>query len=163
MMGIIGGLVSAAGSVLGGIAAANQADGQAKAMDIAANEASAVGQRNAIQRQREANYVLSRQRSVAAASGGSASDPTVVDLMAKTGVEGDYQAKSAIYEGDTRRDNLNYQADLTRMQGDQALLSGFIGGATSMINGFSSFRMAGLMPYQPTYAPIYGSGSYFFG
>lgn len=139
-LSVIGALVSAAGSIVGGIAANNQAKAQAQAMTVRAGEERAASQREAIDRSREAKLVMSRQQAVAAASGGGAADPTVVNLMAGVAARGDYNSATALYEGETKGRGLEYQATLTRMQGRQAMFAGFINGASSILSGFSNFQ-----------------------
>lgn len=146
-LALIGGLIGAAGSVIGGISANNQAQAQASALKVQAGEERASSQREAITRTRQANLIMSRQQTVAAASGGGAGDPSVVNLMAGVGAQGQYEAGSAMYEGETKARGDEHQADITKMQGKQALFAGFINGAGSMINGFSTFsRYSGGMP-----------------
>lgn len=163
-LGVIGALVSAAGSIIGGISAKNQAEAQAAAMEVRAGEERAGSQREAIRRSREAKLVMSRQQAVAASSGGDASDPTVVNLMAGVAREGEYQSGAALYEGETKGRNMEYEAKLARMQGRQAMFAGFINGFSSMISGFSSFGGYGGSgpPAMPATASA-GSGSYFYG
>jgi hypothetical protein len=163
-MGLIGGLISAAGSIVGGIAANNQAKAQAKAMEVRAGEERAVSQREAIRRSKEAKMVMSRQQAVAASSGGGAGDPTVVNLMSGVGAEGKYQSGVALYEGETKGRGLEFDADIRRMEGRQALFAGFIGGASSILNGFSNFsQYASSPPPSRTMPSAVGGGGYFYG
>ena len=162
MMGLIGGLISAAGSIVGGIAANNQAKAQAKALEVRAGEERAVSQREAIRRSKEAKLVMSRGQAVAASSGGGAGDPTVVNLMAGIGQEGAYQKNVALYTGETRGRGLEFDAKIRRMEGRQALFAGFINGAGSILNGFSSFSQYQSSPPPSVKMPsAVGSGFYF--
>jgi len=146
---LIGGSVlGAAGSVIGGIQAQQQADYQAKVQRRQAEEARAASQREAIRRAREARYVLSRQQAIAAASGGSATDPTVLDLMGDVAGEGEYQKAAALYEGNARGSSLEAQAALNRMAGRQAMLGGFVNAGTTLLSGASQwarYRNTGVM------------------
>lgn len=162
-LSIIGALVGAAGSIIGGIAANNQAKAQAQAMEVRAGEERASSQREAIRRSKEAKMVLSRQQAVAAASGGGAADPTVVNLMADVAQEGAYQSGAALYEGETRGRGLEYDAKLTRLQGRQALFGGFINGFSSMISGFSNFASYGGSGPPAIPSVSSGTGQYYFG
>ena len=162
-LAIIGGIISAVGSIAQGVAANNAAKAQAQAMEIRADEERAVGQREAIRRAKEAKLVLSRQQAVAAASGGGTGDPTIVNLMSGVAQEGAYQSGVANWKGETSGQNYDYQADIRRMEGRNALIGGFIGGASSIFNGFSNFVSYQPMykpPPNPTYAPA-GSGYYY--
>ena len=94
---------------------------QAKQLDINAGQAQAAGQISAINQDRNTSLVLSRARAVAAASGGGASDPTIIRLMANIAGEGAYRANVARYEGDTQARTMNMQAAALRYQGANAL------------------------------------------
>lgn len=62
----------------------------------------AASQRTAAEELRQSDLVASRALAVAAASGGGVSDPTVVDILARTRGEGVYRANVALYEGEER-------------------------------------------------------------
>jgi hypothetical protein len=163
-MGLIGGLISAAGSIVGGIAANNQAKAQAKALEVRAGEERAVSQREAIRRAKEAKLVMSRGQAVAASSGGGAADTSVVNLMADIGREGKYQSGVALYEGETRGRGLEFDARIRRMEGKQALFAGFIGGASSILNGFSNFSQYSYSPPPSRTMPSASAGGgYYYG
>jgi len=151
-LAVIGTIISAAGSVIGGIAQSNQLEYQAEVEEMRANEARAVSQREAENKNRETKYVQSRQRALAAASGGGAEDPTVTKLMQDVAAEGDYQARTALYEGETKGRFLEAQAKLDRMQARQAMFAGFIDAGSSVISGFSGFDRYKTPTYTGPYA-----------
>lgn len=132
---IAGTAVSAAGAIQAGNQQQAALDAQAAARERQANEQRAVSQREAAARRNNAEQVLSRQRAVAAASGGGASDKTVLDIMGDTEAEGDFQAASALYEGETQGRNLDYQAGIDRMEARNARLSGFINAGSTVLSG----------------------------
>ena len=70
----------------------------------------AVSQRQALEERRQADLVASRALAVAAASGAGVSDPTVVDLLARTRGEGVYRANVALYEGEARARSMRIAA-----------------------------------------------------
>lgn len=72
------------------------------AADRQASIVVAASQRNAAEEIRQADLVASRALAVAAASGGGVSDPTVVDILARTRGEGVYRANVALFEGEER-------------------------------------------------------------
>lgn len=145
--------VSAVGAVSQGIAQKRSADAQAASMKMQAKERErqageerAASQREAAARAKEARLVLSRQQAVAAATGGGATDSSVLKLMGDTAAEGAYQVGSAVYEGESRGRVLDGQADIdryeagiARMQGRQAMMAGFIGAGESLLNGASTW------------------------
>lgn len=133
-----GAALSAGGAIAEGASQANALNATAKAEERRANEEKAAAQRVAIQRQREARVLLSRQQAVAAASGGTATDPTVLDLVGDTAAEGDYQKDTALYEGNVRAAGLLDQAAIDRARARQARFAGFINAGSTMLNGLSS-------------------------
>lgn len=74
-------------------------------------EAVATGQRGALAEQRQARLAMSKAQAVAAASGGGASDPTVQHIIGGLASEGNTNALSALYSGQsTEADYANYGA-----------------------------------------------------
>lgn len=100
---------------------------QAAQMRTNAGEAIASSQRAADDIQRQQEYVASRALAVAAASGGGASDPTVINLIARTAGEGAYRRAVALYQGEDKSRALKAQADATEYGG---LLAAEAGGKT---------------------------------
>ncbi len=93
---------------------------QASQMRVNAIDAQASAQMNSHNIQQQQDYVTSRALAVAAASGGGASDPTVINLIAKTAGEGAYRKSVALYEGNAKAQALNNQADATEYGGSLA-------------------------------------------
>lgn len=137
--GLGGTLMSAQAARAQGQAEAQARELEARAMERRAKEDAAAAQREGIRRSREASLVASRQQALAAASGGSATDKTVLDLMAGTAEEGAYQAASALYEGQSRAAGLESQAAISRFQGQQARRAGRINAGATMLSGLSTF------------------------
>ena len=144
--------LSAAGSIQQGEYQQDVAKAQAQQTERAAGEAQAVAQREAIQRQEQAKLLLSRQQALAAAGGGSSTDVGTQRLAAGIAAEGDYQARSALFEGDSRAAGLMDQAALLRSQGRQQELAGFINAGSTTLSGISSFASM----YQKFKTPEYG-------
>jgi len=97
---------------------------QAAQMRVNALDAQASAQIAAHDIQRQQDYATSRALAVAAASGGGASDPTVINLIARTAGEGAYRRSVALYEGKSKAQALNAQADATEYGGSLAVDSG---------------------------------------
>lgn len=117
----------------------------------------AASQRQSAEELRQADLVASRALAVAAASGGGASDPTVVAVLARTRGEGVYRANLALYEGAER-------ARAIRIQGAGADIdtSGVMAGANAA--AFGRIAREGLSLYAryglggPDSAPDSGGG-----
>lgn len=117
--------LSAVGTMASASAARRQADAERTAADYnammmerRANEERAVGTRKAAEKRRELEYAQSRLQSRAAASGGSASDPGTISLAADIEQQGEYNALTAIYTGESTARNYETQAGLTRYVGE---------------------------------------------
>lgn len=121
---------------------ARVAEMQALALQQEAQQKQAAAQREMITREKQKDLLLSRQQAVAAASGGGATDPTILQLMGTTAGQGEYNALSALYEGDVQAQSLNYQADIERYKAMRARQA--IGPAQSaaLLSGVSSFGSA---------------------
>lgn len=120
-------------------------DFEAKQLRQQAGTAIAVGQRGALEQERQARLVQSRTLAVAAASGGGVSDPTIVNMLAKTAGEGTYRARVALYGGEERARLLRMQAAAADYEGAAALEGGAnkasayeTQGTSAMFSGASS-------------------------
>lgn len=84
----------------------------------------ASAQRNAFEENRKADLVQSRALAVAAASGGSASDPSIVNMISQIHGEGVYRAGIALYEGEAKARKLRVQGEAYALEGDNAAVAG---------------------------------------
>lgn len=150
MLGAVAGLLGTAFSVIGSIRQGEAQEAQYKSQaqwdQAKAQEERAAGQAQAANKQREAKLVMSRDLAVAASSGGGAADPTALNVAAGVGAQGEYNAKSALYEGETAGRDYDYQAQVYRMQAKQAKLAGFINAGSSILSGISGFAQNYGMP-----------------
>lgn len=99
------------------------AERRAQGLEIAAGQERASAQRSAIEARRQGNFVAGRTRALAAASGADPSSPTIVNNLADLGLDADYRAGTALFEGESKARSLQYEADIERMTG-QAQLEG---------------------------------------
>lgn len=99
---------------------------QAEAIQLEDNAKTAVGvgQINATEESRLGRLRASRALAVAAASGGGASDPTVVNLIAKIAGESHYRAMADLYAGNDQARSMRNQAAMTRYGGEMAEAEG---------------------------------------
>lgn len=142
-LALIGTLVSAAGTVASGVAANNAAKSEAFQLEARGKEEFAAGQRDALQKRREAMLVNSRTQALAAASGGGADSPTIVRLMAGTAGEGEYNAQSVMYGAKSRQLGNNAQAKAARASGRASLLGSVIGAAGTAFGGMGKYGAGG--------------------
>jgi hypothetical protein len=109
--------LSAAGTVMQSAAQTQSArDNEAitrynvKMADRAAIASEASSQQEAKEAQRQANIQKSRILAIAAASGGSALDPDIVNMIAGVEGEGNLAARTALYEGSESANSLRMQS-----------------------------------------------------
>ena len=134
--------VSAVGTIAGGnaLAAAGQAGAaaakqaaqanagaleyRAQQEEMAANEARSAGQRGAIERRQAGKLLLSSLQARSAASGGSADDPSTLNLASKIAQRTEYQALTEMFTGESRARGLEDQAKGSRYSAETGLIEG---------------------------------------
>lgn len=97
---------------------------EAEQLEVLAKQEVAASQREALEEERQAKLRASRALAVAAASGGGASDPTVIDIIANLRGEGAYRAGLRLYEGEERARLNLLEARERRFAGASALAEG---------------------------------------
>ena len=137
LAGPIGGVLSGVGTVFAGIQENASAKFEARQMKAKGDAEFAKSQRDAMAHRKEKELVLSRQRAVAAASGGGASDPSVNEIMARTEQQGEYNAMVDMYNGLTARDDLYRGAKVRKKEGKSALLGSFLKGGSTIFSAFA--------------------------
>ncbi len=95
-------------------------DFQATQLRQNAGQEVAAAQRAAFDIGRQEEYIASRALAVAASSGAGASDPTVINLIARTAGESAYRRSVALYQGKEAERTLNTQADTVAYNGENA-------------------------------------------
>lgn len=118
---VAGTAISAMGTLAQGNAAAQQGkiaqqglEYQARQLEVNAGQERAASQRDAIEARRSSQLSASRAINL---SGAGASDPTITGIVGGIGAEGEYNALSALYEGEERARGLKTQADVARYEG----------------------------------------------
>lgn len=144
---ITGSLLQAYGAVQQGRSAAiagqverDATEFNASMLEFGAREAArqggrtvAISQRKAEEERRQGRLAASRALAVSAASGGGVSDPTIIDLIARTEGEAYYRANIALYEGEAEARRLRFEALMGRGAAAQARIGGesaFLAGRT---------------------------------
>ena len=112
--------VSAVGTIAQGNAIAAEKDFEAKQRRIKAKEERASSQREVMQKDREVKQLMSRQRSIAGASGMGVTDPTVEDLSGDLFQEGEYHKGMLKYQGEERARGQRAAADAAEFEGQNA-------------------------------------------
>lgn len=122
--------IQAAGTIYGGIQESRIAGVEAQQQRQAAIQTLAGSQREAEIARKQTVLVQSRQTAVAGASGAGATDETVQNIEAETGRMGEYNALTALYNGQSAAQNLMLQSKMTAFAGKQNLIGSAIGAST---------------------------------
>jgi len=133
--------LGALGKVLGGVGANTAAKSKAKALEASAAMARDEAGVNAQLALSEAERALGRAATVGAASGGGLTG-SALNVLDDLSMQGVFNARRAVYEGETEARNRLMEAAVTRQQGKVQLVSGLIGGASSLLGGFASAAQA---------------------
>jgi hypothetical protein len=142
LLAAAGTATSAIGTVAAGAAEKRNQNYVAKQEEMKANEELASSQREAQQNRNEATLANSRAQALAASSGGGAGSdaPTIVRLMADTAGQGELNAATTLYGGQSRAAGLRDSAKGRRASGKASFLgsiaSGFGQGASGLSKAF---------------------------
>lgn len=139
---------SAAGTIASGFEKNSEAQSEQIQLNQNANATQAAAQRQAFLDRQKTQFIQGRQTAYAAASGAGASDPTVVNLEAQTGEEGEYAALTDLYNGKTSADAMRFQGKMTGYAGEQALMGSVIDAGSTIAGGQSSImqKYGGKLP-----------------
>ena len=138
------------GQGIAGVRAAERrkdaAEFEAQQLEINAGQAKAAAQRVAYQKGVEGDLMLSRLKALAAASGGGATDPTVLNLQAGLMHQRAYNLASALYRGEDDARTMRMQASAKRTQAENGLedakdarTGSYFAAAGSLASGGASF------------------------
>lgn len=137
LLDILGTINTAKAQRDAGAAAQQSANMQALQMEQQASQEKKVSEIEANQRRREAELAISNTRARAAAGGGGASDPSIAKLTSEIAGRGEYNALAALYNGETKSLDLQYQADVTRVDGQNARIASKIKSTQTILEGAS--------------------------
>lgn len=126
-------------------AAAQFAAGQ---MRQNASDAAAASQRAAIDIGREGDYIASKQLAIAAASGGGASDPTVMNVIARSKAETAYRQSLAIYGGQAKEREMRLGAEAEIRTGKDELRTARMASFGADIGAMSTLARGGVSLYE---------------
>lgn len=140
-------VLTAAGQYSAGKTEEKRAKLEARQMEEQGKAEIASAQRAGFEQERQGERKASRMLALAAASGGGASDPTVINLMANLAGETQYRKAVEFYEGGERQRQLKYQADVRRYEGKEAKRAGKMAAFTTLLSGGSSlYSKYGMKP-----------------
>lgn len=137
-LAIGGKVVSGVGTILSAQSQAKALKKEARQLDAQAGTERASSQRAAMEERRQARLAQSRGLALAAASGGGADDPTVMNLLADLEGEGEYRALTSLYEGEEQGRSLEAQADARRKEAKNAKRAGWMQGIGTILGAGTS-------------------------
>ncbi len=140
---VISTVASAAGSIMSGNAEASASRFQARQMNQQADQERAASQRVALEQRRQAGLAISRANAVGAASGAGGTD--IENIEADLAGEGEYNALSALYQGEERARGLQMGAGARLYEGANAKRAGLMGAGTGILKGAGDIYKSGSM------------------
>lgn len=150
---IVGSLVSAGSTLIGGQEAEAAARAQQQQYKQQADTERALSQRQAIEERKKAALVESRALAVGAASGaGGVDTPGFSDIVSGINEEGTMRVLNSLWEGEERGRGLDYAGTMARWQGRQQRRASYWNAGTTLLGGLSgassfSARYGGDAPF----------------
>jgi hypothetical protein len=138
-MMLIGTGIQAGAGVGKGMAAQNAGNYNAGMLERAAADERASAQRQAQERRRQTDLVISKQVAGAAASG-AGFGPSLLDIIGDTAQRGEYMAQSEMYSGEARARNLIDRSKIARYEGDQAFTGSILEGLGTAAMGYGRYN-----------------------
>jgi hypothetical protein len=139
-MAIGGKVLQAGGSIFGGISKSKALKSEARQLEANAGQERAMSQREAMEERRQARLLASRGLAVAAASGGGADDPSVVNTLADIEAEGEFRALSQLFTGESEARGMEAQARARRKAAKTAKIAGFIDAGATLLGAGASLK-----------------------
>lgn len=136
--GAAGTALQVAGTIKQGQEQKAQYEYQQKVQSQQADEAQAASQREAAERYRQGQAILSQQRAAIAGSGGDLSDPSVIKAMDNTEDQINYSADSEIYKGEQQARGYNDAAKVAGINADNAVSASWLNAGASLFSGVSN-------------------------
>ena len=120
------------GKIWSGFEMKKAADSEAAALRERAKTRRAEAGAAAREERRQGELLASRAQAIAAASGGSLSDPTMIKLIADLEASGEYNALSRMFEGEVEARGFEKQAGITKRKGRARLATSVLSSASSL-------------------------------
>jgi hypothetical protein len=141
---------SDAGNAAAGVGLQQQAAAQYEAdqLRINAGQSIASAQRAAQEQRRQGELIQSRAIALAAAGGGSVTDPGIVHLLAGNAGETAYRSAVALYEGEDRARTMRESAKAAEYSGAMSAQAGRDRQKASMTSAFGDLVKGGNSLYQ---------------
>jgi hypothetical protein len=130
---LTGSVLSAGGKIAGGYAQRGALDASASEIQQEGGESIASGIQGAIMDRRRATYVASSARARTAAGGLTTTGTSAIANVGQIRGQGEYNAQTALYQGQDRANELAYRASQMRTQGGNAVVGGWVAGMNNVL------------------------------
>lgn len=134
-----GTLLQGTAKVAGGIRQKQAMDAAAGELDTEAGQSVASGIQGAIQDRRKATYIASNAQARTAGSGLATTGASAIANQGQIMGQGEYNARTAIYQGEDRANELTFRGTQMRAEGSASQTAGFESGVSSVLKGGQSF------------------------
>lgn len=102
-----------------------------------AGEERAASQREALEKRHEAKLAMSRQVAIAGASGAGVVNPSILDIYSETAGQGEYNAQTALYGGESRARGQIDQSAAAKFKGKAAYKGSILDAAGQAFGGIA--------------------------
>lgn len=144
VLGILGTVVSAIGTIASAQAQASQMEYNAKVAEINARTARQAGLANADAKEDEYQALRGRQRAAAAAAGVNPASGSAALIINDKSYRDEYlDTANIIWDAETQAVGYENKAKDLRAQAKSTKTAGFIGGASTILGGFSKLPQQG--------------------
>ena len=138
-MGATAGAMAVIGSIYKGQQQRVALQGAANQLNMEGGQARATGIQRSIMERRKSDYVASNANAEIAAGGLATTGTSAQAVVGQIKGQGEYNARTALYEGEQRRNELDYDASLRRNEAKAAATSSYFSAASSAVSDGSDF------------------------
>lgn len=139
MSGLYSAAFMAVSKIYSGVKQKQADDYAAAELSQEAGQSVASGIQGMIQDRRKATYIASSAQARTAGSGLATTSPTAINTEALIKGQGEYNARTALYQGEDRGAELNFRGSTLRSEGNAAETAGYLSAAGTAISGGQSF------------------------
>lgn len=130
------------------------AEFEAQQLEQNAGQSISAAQRQAFETERTGKYTASRALALAAASGGGASDPTVMGTISQLASETAYRRSLDLYQGEERARQLRLGATAARVSGEIGAEGVLNQGRAAVVQAESGIVSDVARGYRPSSTPV---------
>ena len=138
-MGATAGVMMVLGKVYQGQQQKASLQGAANQLSMEAGQSNAAGIQRTIMERRKTDIVASNANAEIAASGLSTTGTSAQAVVGGIKGQGEYNARTALYEGEQRGNELNYDATLRRNESKAAVTASYFSAAGSAVSDGTDF------------------------